>query len=122
MLRKVPNLLIDMMLIPKKRDTQKLEKITAKMNKSINKRELANTAYKNYDSEAWKVMGQAAQNNYRINSKQVIRNGEKGRSYLQYALAGPVGDITVNMIRSSYYTGSYQTTNKRTGATIDRYP
>ena len=24
-----------------------------------------------------------------------------------YALTGPVGDITVNMIRSSYYTSSY---------------
>ncbi len=82
---------------PKKRDNQKLEKITNKMNKAINKRDRANTAFNSIDSETWKVMAKAAENNYRINGKQVLRNGERGQSYLNYALSGPIVNTAVNL-------------------------
>lgn len=67
------------------------------MNKAINKRDRANTAFNSIDSETWKVMAKATENNYRINSKQVLRNGERGQSYLHYALSGPIGNTAVNL-------------------------
>lgn len=107
---------------PRKSDTKKLAKITRKINKSVDKRNTAEKAYKNADSKAWKVMAEAAQNDYKITSKQVFRNGEIGRTYLQAALAGPLGSTVIDLARYNDYAGKYQTTVKRTGSVVDQTP
>lgn len=104
------------------KDIKRLEKISSKMeaaDKSA-KEELA--AFRNNDSATWKLIAEAAQKGYTVHSKEVTRNGEIGRTYIQGILGGTFGQITINSIRNSlYYNGRYNYTNKR-GMVVDQAP
>lgn len=107
---------------PSQKDSAKLRKITNKMNKYAAKRDAAKKAMEYADSKIFKIMAEATQNNYKIKTKQVIRNGEIGRTYVTTALSGPLGSIAINSVRAHDYVGNYQTINKRTGRIIDQVP
>lgn len=104
------------------RNAKKLNKITDKMTKAVQKRDAAQEKFKSLDSKTWKLIGEAANKGYTVNSKQVMKNAEKGRTLAQIALTGPLGNSAISLYRSSKYSGNYTTVDKRTGRQISQSP
>lgn len=85
-----------------------------KRDKLENKR--ANEAYKaikrmestmDSNSRLLEVLGEASDKGYTVSSKQVIRNGEMGRTIAQTYLAGVMGSRAINDVRYQFYSRKF---------------
>lgn len=105
------------------RESNELVSRILKTNELRDKAAAEEKAYKEIDSKTWKVIGEAMQKGYAINSKQVYRDAEIGRSIATAYLGGAIGMVTINSVRNAlYYQGQYQTNDKRTGQVVDQAP
>ncbi len=96
---------------PSARNVEKLRKIREKMTKAAETRNAHRDAVLQADSATLKVLAKCIEEGYTVKSKTVIRNSEKGRTYITGMLSGTLGLTTINSVRASkYYKG------------LDQYP
>ena len=91
---------------PETSSRREIEKRNSLEQKSINAAKKAvdhMNKSKSIDSRTWEVAAEAIEKGYSVNSKQVYRNGERGRTYAQALLAGPFGSAVINSTRVDYY-------------------
>lgn len=92
---------------PSPKNIEKMQKLTTKLQATNTKRDNAKKAQEAIDSKTWKVMAEAASKGYSINSKQVNRDAERGRTTVQVMLAGPLGHVLIDGIRTRTYASKY---------------
>lgn len=82
-----------------KGNTAKAEKLRSKAVKVG--LEAASTAKQKsaIESLQWRIIGKAAQKGYTVNSEQVVRTGQTGKTKVAGFLAGPIGVATYSAIR-----------------------
>lgn len=89
------------------KDIRKIKEMSSEAEKAMKN-------VKVYESMTWKMIGEAASEGYTINSKEVIRNADKGRQVGLYLLGGPLGQAAINMYEyNTLYKGRNVHTNKR---------
>ena len=104
------------------KNSDKFQKIESKMIEAGKRRDAEMKAFKETDSKAWKVLAEAAEKGYTVNSKQVYRDSEAGRTFISNILIGPVSTATISAVRNMLYSGEYPTIDKRTGRTVHQSP
>lgn len=94
---------------------EKIEKIRSEANNALKN-------VKMYESITWKMIGDAASKGYTVDSKEVIRNTEKGRQFAFNFLIGPLGQSAVSLYEyNTLYKGHNLHTDKR-GRTYSQSP
>lgn len=56
------------------------------------------------ESEQWKLIGEAAQKKYEVYQTSKKRSGERGRSFVQTALVGALGNTAITSSRIKQYS------------------
>ncbi len=87
---------------------QKVQKNTDKIDTYAKKAKTAQSAMDAAESKTWKLIAEASTNGYSVNSKKVVRNGEKGRTYAAAILGGIYGSIGYTSATAAKFGSTYR--------------
>lgn len=103
---------------PTGKTATKLDKLQEKAISAAKRAKFHDDARKQSESETWKLLAKLDDEGFIVNSKQVRRYTEKGRSYMQHLLLGPIGYAAVNVYP---YLGKHQYTDSK-GRIREQFP